>query len=294
MKEIYHFRLNGSAAKKILPANMGKLLGEGDSAVLALDIAGDDPYFSSLRDEYANGNSDLLYSWYVKRRYSAREYDEALLFRVRLGAPFEPCGEDCNTEYDESTACPVCGAGAAHPGPLYLQQSKLPKRADIGHTIAREIVVSERFVAGFERNGLTGPRFQPVLSRRNDSEIPGWCELLGLPKVADIVAPTNTYNNPLATVPDLDQVCPLGDTIGLNVVSEVYVDVDLDRAPSLFASKQYTGVRRGLLRPEPIYLAKREFFDFVNTENISGMSFEVANVSTGDLTPKGIGCYRGG
>ncbi|WP_157138722.1 hypothetical protein [Asticcacaulis biprosthecium] len=294
MKEVYHLRLRNRLVKDILPIGFGKILGDNEFAIRVVEITRSDPYFELLQKRYRNGEEFILTSWSVKRNYTKQEIGAARLFRVRLGTPFEPCGEDCGTEYEEATGCRVCGAGAEHRGPLYLRESNLP-RTDIGHSIADEIVVRRGFAECFWRYNLTGPTFNPIYQKSNKAIIEGWFEVADLPRLANIVEPTNVFNNPLMTLPDMGQICPVGDTIGLNLVSEVYVDVDLEQAPSFFATKQFTGVRRGMLRETPVYLAKPDFFDFVKKEDIRGLSFEIAHLRPGsNFSMQVVGEYRGG
>jgi hypothetical protein len=73
--------------------------------------------------------------------------------------------------------------------------------------------------------------------------------------------------------------CPKGDTIGLNLLSEPYVtDSPLIKEFDFFASRQKIGVKRGLLRPEPIYFCSPAFRQMVEEEKLSGFEFEIANI----------------
>lgn len=74
-------------------------------------------------------------------------------------------------------------------------------------------------------------------------------------------------------------ICPKGDLIGLNLLSEPYVtDSPLIKEFDFFASRQKIGVKRGLLRPEPIYFCSPAFRQMVEEEKLSGFEFEIANI----------------
>lgn len=73
--------------------------------------------------------------------------------------------------------------------------------------------------------------------------------------------------------------CPKGDTIGLNLLSEPYVaDNPLIKDFDFFASRQKLGVKRGLLRPEPIYFCSPAFRKMIEEEKLSGFEFEITNI----------------
>jgi hypothetical protein len=84
------------------------------------------------------------------------------MFLMRITSVFEPCGEECGTKYDESTACPKCGAGGIQKSTLTLDFRRLPKRADIAATIANERVVSQRLAQLMVDAGVSGFELRPV------------------------------------------------------------------------------------------------------------------------------------
>jgi hypothetical protein len=74
--------------------------------------------------------------------------------------------------------------------------------------------------------------------------------------------------------------CPKGHTIGLNLLSEPYVvDSPLIKEFDFFASKQKIGVKRGLLRPEPIYFCSQVFRRMVEEEKLTGFEFDIAAIA---------------
>lgn len=80
-----------------------------------------------------------------------------------------------DTSYDESAACPLCGAGLVQTSPLKLRKTELPK-ASTAASIGNELVVQESVAQAMEDAGLRGIRFRPVLSREGN-ELP-WRQLV--------------------------------------------------------------------------------------------------------------------
>lgn len=73
--------------------------------------------------------------------------------------------------------------------------------------------------------------------------------------------------------------CPKGHTIGLNLISEPYVhDSSEIGSNDILASKQMVGVKRGLLKPEPLYFCYQDFKIMVNEEKLSGLEFELTHI----------------
>jgi hypothetical protein len=73
--------------------------------------------------------------------------------------------------------------------------------------------------------------------------------------------------------------CPYNHTIGLNILSEpVVLRNSLINDYNFFASKQRIGVKRGWLRPNPVYLCTSEFNKMVVEEKLKGFEFEIAHI----------------
>lgn len=163
MREIAEFRVDEDFAPQLFAANEGKRLGD---SIRKVEIATDDPRFERIgelqRETRAETDRSFFYGWHIKRQYSAREMQEAKLFSLWITAVFEPAGEECGTKYDESTACPKCGAGATQVSDLRLDLRKAPKNKDIAGTIANEIIVSQRLAEKMIGAGLTGFELRPV------------------------------------------------------------------------------------------------------------------------------------
>jgi hypothetical protein len=166
MREIFEFRINEKFAPRLSNPKVGKLIGNHMRQVM---ISAEDPLVAEIGrvnfELYASERRHLFTFWQVKRRYSSTEIESAELFRMFIGAVFEPAGEECGTHYNESRACEICGAGAEQISDLFLDLRKPPRGQDIARTIANEWIVSRRLVNIFEAAEIRGLELHPVRHR---------------------------------------------------------------------------------------------------------------------------------
>jgi len=281
MRETCEFRVVEEFAPKLFTSTEGKRLGD---SVRQVEIATDDPRFDAIgrlqEETRAKTNRSFFYGWILRRRYSKVELEEATLFRLKVTSTFEPAGEECGTTYDESMACPRCGAGARQTSPLFLDMKRIPKSKDVSRTIAGEIVVSRRVAELFARHGITGAELLPVRSSPSSSaESKDWFQLT-LPKAtAEIVAPTRVGIDPFDDDAKGECRCPLGDLIGLNLLSEVFIKSASRGDVDLVCTRQFIGTRRGLLRPERIILVSPKVRRLIESEKLKGVDIEVAHLA---------------
>lgn len=295
MKETLELRINYDYAHLLFGADEGKDLGQLSKSIKVVELSKDDPRYSQIpiiskqvKEKY---DKVFFFGWQIKRKYSAKELDTATLFQMKIKATFEPAGEECGTLYDETAACEICGANRKQISPLTLKKGSIPKK-DIARTIAGEVVVSERFAAVYKQRGLKGILLEPVLFGKvgsNYYQLIATNELDLSPKTIAGVDPFDfsegsdgrefTVSGHHVKLEKEIYKCPNGHTIGLNLLSEAYVS----SSPSIneydfFSSKQKIGVKRGLLRPEPLYLCSQAFREMVEEERLSGFEFEIANI----------------
>jgi hypothetical protein len=86
-------------------------------------------------------------------------------------------GPTYGTEYDLSTACPQCGAGATQTSPLFLKRSKIPSKGDIFQTLDHERLVSPELSQALVRAHSSGLELRPVLSHLNGESLP-WLQII--------------------------------------------------------------------------------------------------------------------
>jgi hypothetical protein len=277
MKEKIEFRICNEYAHLLLKVNEGKR----NASNTVIHITKEDPKFERIRVldkkiREQHNNFFFLYS-NIKREYSKKELETAKLLQMQIKATFEPAGEECGTIYNETTACEICGANRTQIGILKLKKGTIPKK-DIARTIAGEIVVSERFKKAFEQRNLKGLELIPVEFAKGISD---YCQLVATSEIElsqNTVAGINIFDLSTSSEGEVYK-CPNGHTIGLNLLSEAYVLNNPSINDSDFlASKQKIGVKRGLLRPEPIYFCSLAFRKMVEDEKLSGFEFEIANI----------------
>jgi hypothetical protein len=95
-----------------------------------------------------------------------------------------------------------------------------------------------------------------------------------------VVPPTRAGIDPFDDDEKGEYRCPNGDTLGLNLLSELHVSKDQYEAAQgdLFETVQYFGVRRGLLRPERRLLISQAFFKVLIDSQAKGYRVEIARL----------------
>src|SRR5688572_28342510 len=126
MRETIELRVREEAAAKHLPPGTGRSRGYGVRRVV---VDTSDPLFDKigrLQRQYEAKDEYFFAGWDYQRRYTARELRDATLFYVWPKRVFEPAGEECGTQYDDSRACKKCGAGAPQVSDLLLDGRRIP------------------------------------------------------------------------------------------------------------------------------------------------------------------------
>jgi hypothetical protein len=344
MREIAEFRVLEKYASLLFADHEGKKL--DGHVVRKIEIDTCDPRYQSIgqiQRQISDETDDLFfYGWQFQRRYSEDELAAASCFLLTISAAFEPVGQLCGTEYDDSAACPKCGAGAPQRTSLRLDLRKAPKSKDIARTIADEWIVSQRLaermldarLTGFEfervrhkaryvddpfdlreaplgreliRNGeLAGAPYAtaefdiwlhraenaPILQqaraewlhlkqdgiRRTGKPAPVWYQLIVTSACAEILPPTRTGNDPFDDDMEGEYRCPLGDTIGLDLLSEVSVSAISRSDHDIVCTRQFIGRRAGVLRPRRLILISPRFRRLLRDESVKGAFVEVAHL----------------
>jgi hypothetical protein len=343
MKEVFELRVIEEFAPMLLADDEGKRLG---GAVRKIEIERRDPRFEQvgrLQRELREKREDIFFSsWNVRRQYSEDELKAATCFGLTISAAFEPAGEECGTTYDESAACPKCGAGAPQTSKLRLDLRRVPKNKDIARTIADEWIVSQRLAERMVDADLTGFELQRVahkaryeddpfdfgqvptgreivrraaaagalhgtwrfdlwlnrpknlqlleramaeytamrrdLSRTRRKPAPVWYQLVVTSARAEIVPPTRVGNTPFDDDPEGECRCELGDTIGLNIISELSISAKSRGDTDMVCTQQFIGKREGLLRPSRLILVSPRFWRLMEAENVKGAYVELAHL----------------
>lgn len=279
-REVYEFRIPEECAAEVLGTGAGR---DMQSDVRLVRVEKEDPTFELLKHADAVWRArgrPLILGWKVRRTYSQSELNNFELFQLEFPKAFEPAGEECGTLYNYDDACPICGAGRTMASSLKLKLAKVPN-TDFSTSIAGdEVVVSERAVTVLMDCELSGVMFQEVVdSARPTCPRKLYYQLLPTSSKVSVVSPTVAGVHPLDTDERGQYRCPIGHTIGLNLLSEVFVRAaDWNRADFVH-SREYVGVRRGLLVPRHLLLISAKTRDVLARSSLTGWKVEPAHLN---------------
>lgn len=277
MQETVEFRIKKKYAHLLLKPNEGSDLG----SLIVIETPTSGPRFEIIKqmNEFIKSEyNDYLFLYSViKRKYDKEELENSPILHVKITKTFEPAGEECGTIYNNDLACNICGANGKQVGQLMLKESSIPHK-DISRTIAGEVVVSERFAEIFKNNSFKGVELIP-LSFKNERS--NYYQLIPSKEVElsqKTIAGSDIFDLSSFSEGEIYK-CPKGHTIGLNLLSEPYINSkSINHDLDIFSSKQMVGVRRGLLRPKPLYFCTQNFRQIVLREKLKGFAFEMAHI----------------
>jgi hypothetical protein len=284
MRETLELRVSEEEAWRCFRPDEGVRLGE-DVRKVMLPLPDERlPRINEINQELRKKGRSLFWGWSVHRRYSEKELQAAELFKLWPNAVFEPAGEDCGTEYDESVACPECGTGARQASDLVLDLRRAPKGADMARTIADELIISTRLAEELTARGLRGAEFRPVRQAGKKGTVSSvWLQLVVSAIPAEVVAPTSTGVNPFDRDGQGKYRCPRGDLAGLNLLSELFVARGSYDGSDLSCTRQSFGARRnepnpGVLRPSPYLLISPKLRGLLVESRVRRLEIEVAHL----------------
>lgn len=280
MRETLEVRVDEELARKFLEPGLGIPLGKTlRRVVLPTTDARLQRIKEVQREQQAQGRSFFIY-WEIRRKYSAKELQAAELLRLMLQSGFEPPGALCGTEYDASSECPACGAGALQKSELVLNTKHIPKGKDIARTIAGEIVVSPRLVRALEQQGIRGAEYRPVMHKgRHGLEPSDWRQLIIQSQPLRLSRRTLTGKGPFDLDEEGEYRCPRGHMAGLGQLSELYVERGSVEESDWFRTDKWFGIRRGELRPEPKVLISQKLRQVLVDLGAKGFGLEVAHLT---------------
>jgi hypothetical protein len=213
--------------------------------------------------------------------YAGEELAAASLLRLRPTVLVRTYGERYGTHYDDTNACPKCGAGRVQRSPLVMDPRYLKKKKkDFLVTItADEWIVSAKLANLLRQLAGHDCTFEPIHDLRGD-EMGDWLQLKVHKVFGSAVAPTKfglNYFHP--EDPKGEYVCPQHHLSGLNVLSELYMKPDGNNSfPALSISRNRVGRKAGWIVPAPFLLITRALADALLENNIRGFGLDVAHV----------------
>ena len=308
MRAIAEFRIDEELAHLIFADDEGERLG----SVRKVTLDTSDPRYErigELQKKLRRCGKSSFYSWSLKYRYSAVELRAAPFLHLKITSSLLPTGEKCGTKYDDDAACPICGAGAPQITPLFVREQRIPKTRDFCQSWGGEMIVSRRIKELFALHRMTGARFEIVRPRKRSNDgSTDWFQFFPENSTAEIVPPTQTGDtlfddggDPAAErdtswmdkLPSrvrqglLEQFermeeeiyhCPFGDTVGLNLLSEVSIKASTKPNLDIVATRQFIGCRRGLFRQKRLILISPRLYRLLAAEKIKGIKVDVAHI----------------
>ena len=278
MIEEFEFRVDEELAGRLFADSEG----EKRSVVRKVRLDATDPRMTRIgelqREFRERDGRPFYFGWDIRRRYSEKEIASASLFLLEITNRFEPAGEECGTVYDEGSACPICLSGARQLSPLILDTRRMPKGHEISATIAEEIVFSQRVANLLRREKITGIEFAPVMSRSGSAaRSQDWYQPFIAYDSAQLCSPTRVGDEPFDETAD-SVACPRGDLAGLNLLSEVFIEKDSRGSDDILFTRQFVGVRRGLLRPSRLILVSPKVRAILVAAWVAGCRFDVVHL----------------
>ena len=284
MKEFLELRIWKEKVPLIFPEEQSAGALVAHTVLLPLD----DPRVAKVAelDENLRREGDSLFSyWAIHREYEPSELSSAQLLKLEITSSFEPTGEECGAVYDDSEVCPVCGAGRRQVSPLHLNARKIPKGVDIARTIAGNAwVVSPKLAALLASAGSNGFDLQPILpparrqKKNRDSQSPqasDWRQLVVTSHPLRVHSATLVGSRPFLAAGFSEEACPLGDTIGSRLISEVSVYAQDWDGADLAQTSQFIGRRSGLINPERVLIVSQKLFRLLKEHGIEGWRAEI-------------------
>ena len=122
-----------------------------------------------------------------------------------------------------------------------------------------------------------------LATKQRRKVFPVWYQLVTTTAAAEIASPTRVGSTPFDDDPKGEFRCPLGDLIGLNLLSEVSITAASRGENDIICTRQYigmqhTGTEPGLLRPRQVTLISPRFWKLLSKARIKGIDIEVAHL----------------
>lgn len=278
MKEVYEFRLFEREAQEHLAADVGIRHG---LARVVVTSRGDQVFraVGNAQRKLIRRGDRLIASWNVRRTYTSPELARAEAFRLLVTSTFEPSGEECGTEFDDSLSCDICGVGRLQTSVLRLEGSRIP-RTDFSNTIAREVIVTSGTASKLEALGASGVDFGAIQSCGGASvQLDDWRQVRVTGPTVRVASRTKWGHTPFDAEPAGSEICARGHVRGVNVLSEVFLDRSTWTGADFAVTQEHEGIPMGLIRPWPIVIISRRAWLWLREIAATGWAAEIAHIS---------------
>jgi hypothetical protein len=106
---------------------------------------------------------------------------------------------------------------------------------------------------------------------------PEWRQLVITSRPVDLVPPTRAGKHPFDLDPHGEYRCPLGHTLGLHRLSELWMERASHDGSDFARTRQSFGARQGVLRPEPALLISQRLYRLLLELKVRPLHVEVAH-----------------
>jgi hypothetical protein len=201
----------------------------------------------------------LFTSVSAQRSFEIEERAHAALYVLRPSRFIDASFEESGAEYDESTACAVCGSGGLAVPPIGLPAKYLGTREGILETLGGELVVSMAVKRALESEHIAGVTFDDVSPIGGGTHDVSWHRLRVTGATIDLSKRASASLVPFDTGWPDQSSC--GHIAGYSLMSQAWLCLQHEKQPAGFLqTMQYLGVRRGLLRPSRIVVAAPDVY----------------------------------
>jgi hypothetical protein len=287
MRLILDMRMSEDWAQKYLGDHVGKAMDLGPEVPpltrqVIVDAA--DPRVQEIKHSVlaseGRGESPCCFV-NLDFEYEQDELARASLLRFRPTVLVPTYGERHGTVYDDTKACPICGAGRVQRSVLVLDPRYLKKKTkDFLVTItADEWIVSAKLANVIRHQRIQGCSLEPIHDLRGKA-MDGWFQLKVHAVFGSAVPPTRFGLNYFHEDTNGEYVCPEHCLSGLNLLSELFVKPEDTNVtyPALSLTKNRVGRKSGWIVPAPFLLVSRSFADVLLEHNIRGFGLDIAHV----------------
>jgi hypothetical protein len=280
MTEHFELRVPSEHASKVFDANEGRDLG----GIRVIRISASDPRLiriSKIQQQLRSRGDFLVVGWRIIRRYDPAELLDVPWLWIRPTKPIQACGEEYSTKYDDSQSCVICGWGAKQDTYLDLPPSSVPAGHDLTVTWTGEWVASTRFMDAFGETLASCVSWEPIIHSTSRVSKSAAFVQMRVNQSTFAIDSRTILRDHLIDYPGAPKsgVCPFGHTLGLNVISELYVKpVNGKFQGPISATQNGFGQRRGLYRPTPAIIVSQEFYRRFHLESMCGLRFEAAHM----------------
>lgn len=217
-------------------------------------------------------------SWDIVRSYTPHEIRNARLFMLRL-PPTHMAAEEYGSEYDESSSCTQCGAGARQVGPLRIHNGKLPRSRDIIQLWGGELLISGRATSLIREQRISGYSVRPLAASRRYSTIRSapYSHLIITSRPVQLANDLAFCEHPFDT--ESRGRCACGNIAGLQLLSRLSVDQSSWDGDDFAQTDVFIGSRAGLFRPSRLLLISKRCFELFRLAKIKGYRFEIVELA---------------